>query len=148
MRLLLDTNVLIDYYSRREPHWQNALKLRIAAAFGDVELWASSQSFPNIEYILRKAIPVAELREMFTQSMDFLKVCGTTSEDTDAAFRSGWPDLEDFLIARAAKRVKADYLITRDAAGFAQSPVRVMTPTAFIKMLEDEYDIRYEEITL
>ena len=146
MRLLLDTNVLVDYFAQREPFAEDVTRLRIAACFGDVELWASAQSFPDIEYILRGAIPVDELRQMMAQSMDFLEICSTSASDVREAFSSGWPDLEDYLIACAAQRVKADCLITRDGKGFAQSKVPAMPPKAFFEMLERERGIIYEEV--
>ena len=68
MRLFLDTNVLIDYYARREPFYDDALKLRIAAFFGDVDLWVCTQSFVDAEYILRKAVPITELRSMMASN--------------------------------------------------------------------------------
>ena len=49
MRVFLDTNVLVDFYARREPFFQYAKLLWIASYFEDVELWASSQSFVDIE---------------------------------------------------------------------------------------------------
>lgn len=148
MKLLLDTNVLVDYYARRMLFWEDTLKLRIAEHFGDVELWVSAQSFSDIEYILRKAIPIGELREMFAESAQFLKICGVSTADVHEAFQSGWPDLEDCLIACAAKRVKADYLITRDKKGFSRSTVPVMSPREFISWFQRSHGIEYEELRL
>ena len=48
MRLLLDTNALIDFYSARKPHCDWVNKLFIAQAFGDVELWTSAKSFTDV----------------------------------------------------------------------------------------------------
>lgn len=148
MKLLLDTNILIDYYVQRRPFFDSVVKLRTAALFGDVELWASIQSFPDMEYILRKAIPVKELRARMQRSMEFLKVASPTSSDLSDAFDSHWPELEDFLVARCAERVKADRIITRDKSGFAGSPIPAQTPTEFFAWLEDEHGIVYDEVDL
>ena len=147
MRLLLDTNVLIDYYALREPFADATLRLRVAEAFDDVELWASIQSFSDVEYVLRKAVPLERLRSMVLESLEFLRVCTPSTQDLSDALTAGWPDLEDFLIARSAQRVKADYILSRDEKGFALSVVPCITPQAFLDMVQERgttyYDIEF-----
>lgn len=55
MKLFLDTNALIDLVARREPYVSDVGKLCIAAYFGDVQLWASTQSYADAYYVLRRA---------------------------------------------------------------------------------------------
>ena len=148
MRLLLDTNVLLDYYGRRAPFFEDAKRLRIAALFGDVELWAAAQSFTDAEYVMRRFAPVEALRAMMTESLAFLSVGSSAAADVGEGIRSGWPDLEDFLVARCAERVQADYLLTRDEKGFVQSAVPVLSPAGFFEMLEHDHGIVYDEVGL
>lgn len=148
MRLLLDSNVLLDYYGRRAPFFEDAKRLRIAALFGDVELWAAAQSFTDAEYVMRRFAPVEALRAMMAESLAFLSVASSSAADVGEGIRSGWPDLEDFLVARCAERVQADYLLTRDEKGFAQSAVPVLSPAGFFEMLEHDHGIVYDEVGL
>lgn len=148
MRLLLDTNILIDYYAQRCPFFKDTVMLRTAALFGDIELWAAALSFADVEYILRKAIPVSELRLMMRHSLDFMKVAAPTSADVSEALESDWPDLEDCLISRCAERVRAERIITRDVKGFQASTILAQTPTEFFAWLEDEKGIVYDDIAL
>lgn len=145
MKLFLDTNVLIDYYAKREPFFEPMKKLRIAQVFGDVELWASIQSFSDIEYILRRAIPIEQLRKMIAESLSFINIAASTASDLAEGVASSWPDLEDFLIATNAKHIKADYLITRDKKGFSNSQVQVMSPTEWLALMESK-GIIYSEV--
>lgn len=146
MRLLLDTNILLDYYGRRQPFFNDARRFRIAAAFGDVELWASGQSFTDAEYILRGFAPVPQLRTMMGESLAFLSVAMPSALDVEDGLHSDWPDLEDFLVARCAERIGADCLITRDAEGFAASAVPVLSPAGFFDMMERDHGIVYDEV--
>ena len=41
-------------------------------------------------------------------------------------------DFEDAVLAAAAQREKAGFIITRNVKDFANSPVRVITPAEFI----------------
>lgn len=148
MRVFLDTNILVDFYARREPFFQNATLLWIASYFKDVELWAFAQSFVDVEYILRRAIPVQTLRGMMAKSLDHLRISSPEPNDLADGLSSGWPDLEDFLIARCAQNEGADCLITRDAKGFEKSKVPALTPEQFFKMMEKEYGVVYDEEAL
>ena len=148
MRLFLDTNILVDFYARRDPFFQEAKLLWIASCFKDVELWASSQSFVDAEYILRRAIPVRTLREMMTKSLAHLRISSPSPNDLADVLSSGWPDLEDFLIARCAQNEGADYLITRDTKGFGSSKVPALSPEQFFRMMQEEYGVVYSRETL
>ena len=42
-RILVDTNILIDFYQDRRPFSDLAVQLMASESFGDVELWASAK---------------------------------------------------------------------------------------------------------
>lgn len=147
MRLLIDTNVLIDFYGRREPYCHDVDKLLVAQAFGDVELWASAKSFTDVFYVLKPAIGVEALQGMFLSSLEELRVCSIAREDVMAAARESWPDFEDCLVNRAAQKVKADRIITRDARGFTRSPVKAQSADDFLRYLASDQGITYEELS-
>lgn len=89
MKLFLDTNVLIDYYGRRQPFFSDASKLFVAQAFGDVELWASAKSFTDVFYVIGRQVGESRLQSMFASSFKYLRVCGVDGVDlSDAATRS------------------------------------------------------------
>lgn len=148
MKLFLDTNILIDYYAQRDPFFHYSKLLCIASFFDDVELWASTQSFVDVEYILRKAIPAQTLRKMMASSLENLHTTSPTSKDLSEGLSAQWPDLEDFLIARCAENEGANYLITRDTKGFEKSAIPALTPEQFFTVMETEYGITYDEIGL
>lgn len=146
MKLLLDTNVLVDFYAQRDPFSADANKIAVAGMFGDAELWACPHSFPDILFILRRAVPAARLQEAMRASMEFINVCTVNQEDVAAALELGWADGEDALVNRCAERVKADYLVTRDAAGFRGARVSVVSPSQWLAMMERERGIVYDEV--
>ncbi len=106
MKVLLDTNVLIDYFAKRDPFYKDAYRLRVMHEFGDVELWASIQSYSDIAYILRGTVDSQKLQEAFLASLSFLRVCSLSQDDLEEACRAGWDDLEDCLIEQCAKKLK------------------------------------------
>ena len=138
MRLLLDTNALIDYLASREPYCRPMETLCIASYMGDVELWVNVQSFLDALYALRKFASQHELRQVMLASLEFFHPCGCRAVDLSAALRSDWPDVEDFMIATSARNIAADYVLTRDIKGFVHSKVKAIQPEDAVALLEDD----------
>lgn len=144
MKLLLDTNVLVDYFGARRPfcdQWEliNALQMT-----GYAELWASAESYTDAFCLLRRAVGSEKLQDMFLESLSFVRVCSVDEDDIRKAAERSWSDFEDCLIAVCAEKVKADYIITRDAGGFKRSKILAMDAPSFFTMLEEDYGIVYE----
>ena len=144
MKLLLDTNVLVDYFGARRPfcdQWEliNALQMT-----GYAELWASAESYTDAFYLLRRAVGSEKLQDMFLESLSFVRVCSVDEDDIRKAAERSWSDFEDCLFAVCAEKVKADYIITRDAGGFKRSKIPAMDAPSFFTMLEEDYGIVYE----
>jgi len=146
MRVMLDTNVLIDYFAKREPYYQDAFKLRVMQEFGDAELWVSVQSFSDIAYVLRGDTDSKKLQQAFLSSLSFLHVCSLDQEDLKNACQAAWDDLEDCLIEQCAKKLKAEYILTRDASGFARSSAIVLRPSEFFDHISSHYGLFYDAI--
>ena len=146
MRLFLDTNLLIDYYAARPPHREMFTQLLAMQVFGDAELWASAKSFADVFSVCKKHIPGDFLQQAFAKSGEFLNICSIDQPDIMEAVRRGWPDFEDCLVAIAAEKVKADYLVTRDSKGFTDAKVAVIGPQDLMAELEKR-GYAYEGIT-
>lgn len=148
MRVLVDTNVLIDYWCTRKPFFEDAVKLRIAACFDDIELWASGQSFTDAEYMLSSVDNHSEVRAILEKSLAFLNIAASTATDYAEGLASDWGDIGDYLVAKCAQRVRADYLLTRNKAGFIKSNVPVMEPKEFLALLKNKYNCEYDMVNL
>lgn len=146
MKLLLDTNVLLDYFAQREPFFRSWDKLNAMQVMGDAELWVSAESFTDIFYVLRGVVDPHDLQAAFIESLSFMRVCAVGSSEIMEAAQRSWNDFEDCLIDVCAQRIKADYLITRDNSGFEESCVPWYTPMDFFSMLEHDYGLVYDEI--
>ncbi|MCL1797879.1 MAG: PIN domain-containing protein [Eggerthellaceae bacterium] len=148
MKLLLDTNVLVDYFGRRKPYLQDWLTLLVIQDFGDIELWVSAKSFTDVFCLLQKEVGGNRLQQMFLESFQFLRVCSIGAVDFEEATKAAWDDFEDCLVAVAAKKVGADFIITRDLVGFSKASVPALSGQQFITWLEQEKGLTYEPLEL
>lgn len=148
MRILLDTNVLIDLYTQRPPDGGIAQRLLVMKTFGDAELWVSAKSFTDVFYVLHKTYSSEYIQKAFEESLQWLEVCSVDGADIRRAAGRRWSDFEDCLIDVCAEKVRADYLLTRDAKGFVDVHVPVMTPVDFFDYLLQEYRVDYGIVDL
>lgn len=145
-RILVDTNILIDFYQDRRPFSDPAVQLMVAESFGDVELWASAKSFTDVFYVLSRRCEGAALQRAFKESLTWLNVCSVDKGDIERATERSWPDFEDCLVSLAAEKVGADFLVTRDARGFERSRVPALSPQGLFDHLEHERGITYDTV--
>jgi len=146
MRLLLDTNVLIDLYTQRPPQGDIAKKLLMMREWGDAELWASAKSLTDIFYVLHKTYSSERIQSAFAESFRWLEVCSLDSSDLQRAVSRNWPDFEDCLIDCCAEKVKADFLITRNQGDFVRAHAKVASPQEFFDYLEEQHGLVYDEM--
>ena len=63
-RILIDTNVLLDYLLTREPYYEDAKKIVLACAEGKVVGCIAAHSISNMFFILRKDYSAVERRKV------------------------------------------------------------------------------------
>lgn len=146
MKLLIDTNVLLDVFLCREQFVADAKKLFIMKQFKDAELWIAAQSYTDLYYVGAKAHGSDRMQKILKEVFPLLNVCSIDGADISYALDEWWQDFEDCLIWRAAKKIKADYIVTRNVADFTRSDIPVLTPGEFFLTMEAEQNLVYEEV--
>lgn len=145
MNLLLDTNILIDYLGRKEPFFEPAKQIAMAAFFGDAKVWVPAQSVTDAFYVLERYIESDRLQKSILKTLELFSPIDLTGTDLRQAARLSWPDMEDCLIGLAASKANADYLITRDKTGFERSAIPVLSPLEWVQLMHDERGLEYGE---
>jgi predicted nucleic acid-binding protein len=134
MKIILDTNVILDIVEKREPYFSDSYQIFLKSAERKFEAIIGANSITDIYYITRRNCK--DSKQALSFIIDMLKV--VTSVDTKAvdiqeAIRLNFSDFEDAVIAATASREGASYIITRNAGDFIKSTVPAMTPADFLK---------------
>lgn len=148
MRAMIDTNILIDYFGKREPYFHSWKNLFIMQQFGDIELWVAPQSFEDAFCILRKMVDSQSLQSAFNDSLGIFNVCSFGMEEIREATKRAWTDFEDCVISICAENIDADVLLSRDKDGFRNSKVPALTIDELFDHLESELGIVYDEVDI
>jgi len=136
MKILLDTNVILDIIEKREPYFHDSYKVFMKSAAREFEAIIGAGSVTDIYYITRKNCK--DSRQALSYIIDMLKVVSsidTKTVDIQEAIRLNFPDFEDAVIAATASREGASYIITRNTSDYNKSPVPAITPADFLKKI-------------
>ena len=135
MRVLIDTNVVLDYMQNREPFASDA-EFILGKCF-EKKLYGgiAAHSITNIFYILRKAkMPVDACRTNLKLICSLLEVVGISKADVFSVLDNRkFDDIEDCLQNECAKNFRADCIITRNLKDFSGSDILCLEPREFIK---------------
>ena len=132
MKVLLDTDVLLDVAMARMPH-----VLASEAVLDWCEAHPSStfvawHSLSNLFYILRRDPGSTIARRFVQELLEYAEVVPTGTADAKHALALPMPDLEDALQAAAAIRGGVDVIVTRNLAHFGGSPIPAKSPAEFL----------------
>ncbi|GHV67193.1 PIN domain-containing protein [Bacteroidia bacterium] len=133
--IFLDTNVVLDYLTKREPFAKPALALFSLAESNHFKINISAISHTTIYYILRKVNSHQEIIENLTVLSDLCCVLPVDKMVLDQAMRSGFMDFEDAVqYYSALQNPICDVVITRNVKDFRSAKIAVMTPDEFLKV--------------
>ena len=148
MKLLLDTNVLIDFLGRKPPFFTDAERIIAAGYFGDAQLWASTQSFKDAFYILSHYADSHRVQAAMGNLLEIVNPVDMAGADLKTAIQLDWDDLEDCLIAVSAQKAGADFLLTRDTRGFSRSMTPVKSPAEWLAHMQETENVTFDAIGL
>lgn len=133
MRILIDTNVILDILQKREPFFADSYRALRKAIESDAECLLSASAATDIFYMLRKALGSAqqakEQIEKLAQLVSFADVQGM---DIHTALMREMPDFEDAVVDAVAERSGASYILTRKIKDFTGSVVPAILPADFL----------------
>ena len=134
MKILIDTNVLIDYLMRRTPYSDDAEKIIILCKNMQVRGCMAAHSVINILYILRKEMTLEEQKKLLLYLSEFIEIVGIDRRKIINVLTDGlFADVEDCLQAECAKDFSADYIVTRNVKDFQNSAIPAVLPDEFLE---------------
>jgi predicted nucleic acid-binding protein len=132
VKVLLDTNVLLDVIEKREPFFPDSFEVFMKSAKREIEAIIGASSVTDIYFVTQKNCKNAE--QALGYIIDMLKIVtpvDTKAADIQEAIKLNFTDFEDAVVAATAARENANYLITRNANDFIKSPVPAISPADF-----------------
>ncbi|MDX2242749.1 MAG: PIN domain-containing protein [Leptolyngbyaceae cyanobacterium bins.302] len=131
MRVLIDTNVVLDFLQKREPFAEYAARLFARIDAGEVEGFIAATTITNIYYIVRKVAGAIVAQDAITQILTDLHICAVNRDVLEQALSLNFRDFEDVVQYVGGIVHSVDAIVTRDRSGFPEGELVVMTPEEF-----------------
>jgi len=132
MKILLDTNIVLDLLLAREPFVVAAREIFILIENAEVEGYLCATSVTTIHYLMQKGTDKAQADALIASLLTLFEVTPVTKETLLDASAYNGTDYEDSVIYAAAKVAEVDMIITRDNSGFKNSTISVLSPHEFL----------------
>lgn len=131
-RALFDINVVLDVLLDRQPHVTDSARAWALAESRRVEGLLAAHAFTTIHYLACRQSGSRRQHTLITELMSVFAVAGVDATVLKAALSLSTPDFEDAVTASAAHVARCSLIVTRDPAGFRDSPVPAVTPRQFL----------------
>ena len=136
MTILLDTNIIMDALQDRQPFHVEAKEILLRAQNDEFACYFTANAATDIFYLYSKARDLKSARQVLGFLLATYKVVSVSHEDCINAMSIPIEDFEDALVSACAKKVGADYIISRDDMYLRDnSPVKVVEPKDFLLRL-------------
>jgi predicted nucleic acid-binding protein len=128
MTVLVDLNVILDVFQRREPHYTDSAVLLSKMVEGDLDGSVPGHATTTIYYLVRRYADRERAEETVDWLLNHLTVIGATEADFRSARQLPIEDFEDAVVAQRAVRASADVIATRNTTDFDGAPVLAKPP--------------------
>lgn len=134
-KILVDTNIVMDLLSKRDPFYQSAADLFSLADNKKLKLSVSALTLTNVHYVLNKQIS-NEAREILRKFKVLVRILSLNDKILDLALNdTGFNDFEDAIQYFTAIDNKQEIILTRNIKDFKNASIPVMTAEAFLNTI-------------
>lgn len=136
MRVLFDTNVVLDVLLNRDPWVAQSSAVWQANDEGHVVGYIAACAIADIFYIARRLTTLETARAAVRICLEAFQVCVVDLRTLEQAEALPGSDFEDNLQLACASLASLDAIVTRDTSGFQASAMHILTPAELLTELE------------
>ncbi len=138
MKVLLDTNIVLDYILERSQFIDDARKMMQLSYDDKIKAYVSASSVTDIYYIVRKLKSKNEALDFLIELLSFVNVAGVNKTVIIHAIKSNFSDFEDAVQNFSAVNSDIDVFVTRNTKDFKNSQLKILEPIQFIEYMRNE----------
>jgi len=135
VKVLVDTNVLLDVLQAREPHYPASVAIWDMAERGDLTALVSAISFNNIYYIVTRLGDRRRAARALRLLRGTFGIVPLDPQIIDQAIDAKLGDFEDAIQFFSAHHAAADFILTRNAKDFPKSAIPALSPEEFLAII-------------
>jgi predicted nucleic acid-binding protein len=135
VRILFDTNVVLDVLLARVPHATPAIDLLDLVARKELEALLGATSVTTIYYLAEKVVGTTQARRHVADLLELFDIAPVTRPVLSEALSLQFKDYEDAVAHEAARQAGATGIVTRNARDFAGAKLNLYQPAELLSLL-------------
>lgn len=135
-KIFLDTDVIIDFLTKREPFAVESMKLMEYGNRKKIKIYISSLCFSNVHYIIGRLENKPKARDKVKGLLKLVETLSVTKVTIEKAAYSGFKDFEDAIQNFCAEENGIQILVTRNVKDYSKSSLSIQTPKELVRELE------------
>ena len=132
MKVLVDTNVILDIVLERQPFVEQAVALLELTRQNRVDVFLSATTITDLYYIVRRAKDRQTALDFLRDLLLFVDIAAVDREVILRAMDAGMTDFEDAVQAASAQHAGIDAVVTRNLEDFQDSGLTIYDPESFV----------------
>ncbi|KAB8316540.1 PIN domain-containing protein [Tolypothrix campylonemoides VB511288] len=137
MRVLIDTNIVLDFLLERNPFLQDAEALFQVIGSGRIVGYVTATTLTDIFYIARRQTrSIERARQAVSITLAVMEVCPVDRSILELALTSGMTDFEDAVQVACAFSQGLDAVVTRDIGDFSNAALPVLSVNQLLGQLQ------------
>ena len=139
MKLLIDTNVVLDVLLRREPFSKTAAEVLNLTQRDEVREYVSASAITDIYYIANKQMKDRDaVRDLLKRLLMVVSVAAVSEWEIQNALNLAWGDFEDSVQYSVALLNEMDGIVTRNPSDYQEANMRIWLPEQALELFANE----------
>ena len=137
MKVIVDTNVVLDVLLARKPFVQPAARVFALVEQSRIDGFLCATTITTIDYLMNLSLSKPDAREALHRLIELFDIAPVNRSVIEEALKSKMKDFEDAVLSHAGDLVGVDAVVTRNTQDFRQAPVKALDPTELISILRE-----------
>lgn len=135
MKVLIDTNVIVDVLTGREPFFADSALVLDGAERGEFVAWIGATTVTTVFYLVRRHLGTEATVKKIKDLTAICAVAPVNQSVIDSALNSRFADFEDAVLHHSAVLSGADCIVTRNESDFRESSLLIYSPAQLLAAL-------------
>jgi len=132
MRVLLDTNIVLDVLLARQPFVGASAELFGLIEHSEIEGLLCATTITTIDYLLTQSMPRPAAHQALRQLLALFEIAAVNRAVLEEALKSRITDFEDAVLDQAGRLAGAEIVVTRNQKDFRHASLRILGPDEFL----------------
>ena len=128
MKILFDTNIILDVLLNREPFVELSAKLLSSVENKDIEGYLCATTITTLDYLIAKATSRKKANIEIQKLLNLFQIAEVNMTVLESSINSGFKDFEDAVQYFSAVYSGVNALLTRNTKDYKQAKLAVYNP--------------------